>query len=94
MCHAFVGEIVSLSHLRSKNLNLKKVNKSFVPEPISCFSDSYMRMNICERFQYLYEYVYFTYSYLGPILNILVVFLDVYILHMDMLQCINTEFLG
>ena len=26
----------------SKNLKLKKVNKSFVPEPISCFSDSYV----------------------------------------------------
>ena len=31
-----------------------------------------MFMNICEYFPYLYEYVYFTYSYLGPILNILV----------------------
>ena len=30
----------------TKNLKLKKVNKSFVPEPISCFSDSYMFMNI------------------------------------------------
>ena len=30
----------------SKNLKLKKVIKSFVLEPISCFSDSYMRMNI------------------------------------------------
>ena len=26
----------------SKNLKLKKVNKSFVPEPISCFSGSYL----------------------------------------------------
>ena len=49
----------------SKNLKLKKVNKSFVPEPISFSSDSYMRMNICERLPYLYEYVYFTYSYLA-----------------------------
>ena len=49
----------------SKNLKLKKVNKSFLPEPISCFSDSYMRMNIGERFLYPYEYVYFTYSYLA-----------------------------
>ena len=48
----------------SKNLKLKKVNKSFVPEPISCFSDSYMPMNIRERFPYLYEYVYFIYLYL------------------------------
>ena len=45
----------------SKNLKLKKVNKSFVPEPISCFSDSYMFIKICERFMYV---------------NILVVFLD------------------
>ena len=30
----------------SKNLKLKKVIKSFIPEPISCFLDSYMRMNI------------------------------------------------
>ena len=51
----------------SKNLKPKKVNKSFLPEPISCFSDSYMGMNICERFPYLYEYVYFTYSYFGRI---------------------------
>ena len=42
MCHAFVEEIVcvcvSLSLLMSKNLKLKKVNKSFVPEPISYLS--------------------------------------------------------
>ena len=60
-------EIVSLSLLMSENLKLKKVNKSFVPEPISCFSDSYMYMNI------LWTYVHFTYSYLsrifGPILK-------------------------
>ena len=35
MCRAFVEEIVSLSLLISKNLKLKKVNKSFVPELIS-----------------------------------------------------------
>ena len=35
-----------VSLLMLKNLKLKKVNKSFVPEPILCFSDSYMRMNI------------------------------------------------
>ena len=35
-----------LSLLMSKNIKLKKVNKSFVLEPIPCFSDSYMRMNI------------------------------------------------
>ena len=48
---------VSLSLLMSKNLKLKKVIKSFIPEPISCFSDSYMRMNICERFPYRYEHM-------------------------------------
>ena len=32
-----------LSLLMSKNLKLKKVNKSFVPELIACFSDSDMR---------------------------------------------------
>ena len=35
MCRAFVEEIVSLSLLMSKNLKLKMVIKSFVPEPIS-----------------------------------------------------------
>ena len=55
------------SLLMLKNLKLKKVIKSFVPEPISCFSDSYMFMNICERFPYRYEYVHFTCSYLGRI---------------------------
>ena len=41
-----------LSLLMSKNLKLRKVIKSFVPElkkrvvSVSCFSDSYMRMNI------------------------------------------------
>ena len=40
MCRAFVEETVSLSLFMFKNLKLKKVIKSFVPEPISCFSDS------------------------------------------------------
>ena len=44
-------EIVSLSLLMSKNLKLKKVIKSFVPEPISCFSNSYMFMNIVNVFR-------------------------------------------
>ena len=35
-----------LSLLMSKKLKIKKVIKSFVHEQISCFSDSYMRMNI------------------------------------------------
>ena len=52
----------------SKDLKLKKVDKSFVPEPkesrqvFRVFSGSYMFMNICERFPYRYEYVYFSYS--------------------------------
>ena len=50
----------------SKNLKLKKVIKSFVPEPISCFSDSYMFMNTYERFMHV---------------NILVVFLNLLMLH-------------
>ena len=47
----------------SKNLKHKKVIKSFVPEPkksvvsVSCFSDSYLFMNI------LWTYVYFIYPY-------------------------------
>ena len=57
-------KFVSLSLLMSKNLKLKKVIKSLVPEPISCFSDSHMFMNICERFPYPYD---FTYSYLDRI---------------------------
>ena len=49
----------------SKNLKLKKVIKNHVPEPILYFSNSYMFMNICERFPYLYEYGDFTYPYHG-----------------------------
>ena len=70
-----------LSLLMSKNLKLKKVIKSFIPKPkesrqvFRVFSDSYMFMNICERFPYPYEYVYFLCSYLGHI------YLDVNILH-------------
>ena len=45
-----------LSLFMSKNFKLKKVIKSFVPEPISCFSDSYMRI-----------WTFFMYSYLGRI---------------------------
>ena len=41
--------MVSLSS-RRKTFKLKKVNKSFVPEPISCFQ---------------IPYVYFTYPYHG-----------------------------
>ena len=49
-CAARLLKKFCLSLLMSKNLTLKKVNKSFVPEPISYFSDFYMGMNICERF--------------------------------------------
>ena len=47
----------------SENLKLNKVNKSFVPEPISCFLDSYA-YEYYERFMHV---------------NIFVVFLDLYI---------------
>ena len=85
-CAVCLLKKLCLSLLMSKNLKLKKINKSFVPEPILCFSDSYMRMNICERFLYLYEYVYFTYMYEHyeccmymyiTRIHILVIFLDV-----------------
>ena len=64
MCCAFVEEIVSLSLLMSKNLKLKKVNKSFVPEPVSCFSDSYMRMNIMNVLCMWISWSYFWWTYL------------------------------
>ena len=53
----------------SENLKLKKVNKSFVPELISCFSDSYA-YEYSERCMYMYI----------TRVRILVVFLDVDIL--------------
>ena len=60
---------LSLSLLMSKNLKLKKVVKSFVPEPISCFSFSYTRMNILWTLWTfsvsVWTYIYFTSSYLG-----------------------------
>ena len=54
----------------SKNLKLKKVMKSFVPEPkerrqVFRVFRIPMFMDICERFPDPYEYVYFTYSYLA-----------------------------
>ena len=52
---------VSLSFLMSKNLKLKKVIKSFVPELISCFSDSYMFMNILWTLCTLLVYVSWSY---------------------------------
>ena len=72
-CAAHLLKKLCLYFTMSKNLKHKKVIKSFVAEPISCFRIP-MFMNICERFPYPYEYVYFTCSYLGRI------FLDVYIL--------------
>ena len=71
MCRVFVEEIVCLSLLMSKNLKLKKVIKSFVPETkesrqvFRVFLDSYMHYEHYERFMHV---------------NILVVFLDLYIL--------------
>ena len=53
-----------VSLLMSENLKLNKVNKSFVPEPISCFSDSYTRMNIinvlCMWISWSYFWPYIT----------------------------------
>ena len=63
---------LSLSLLVSINLKLKKVIKSFVPEPISCFSDSCAY----EHYEHSILWTFFTYSYLGRIL-------DVDILHND-----------
>ena len=65
-------KIVSLSPC-VENLNLKKViTVSYLNQKrvvsVSCFSDSYAYHEHYERF---YLYAYFTYSYLGPILNIL-----------------------
>ena len=40
-------KIVSLSHHIEKTFKLKKVNKSFVPEPISCFR---IPIYVCEHF--------------------------------------------
>ena len=61
MCRAFVQEIVCLSLLMSKNLKLKKVNKSFVPEPkesrqvFRVFSDSNeYAYGHCERFLHIW----------------------------------------
>ena len=53
-----------LSLLMSKNLKLKKVIKSLIPEPIACFSDSYMHMNIMNiicvwTLRMLYVYVHY-----------------------------------
>ena len=44
----------------SKNLKLKKVNKSFVPEPrkSSSVSDSYMRMNIVKVFYISHTHIW------------------------------------
>ena len=68
MCCAFVEEIVSLSLslslLMSKNLKLKKVNKSFVPEQISSvFGFLYTLWTL----RTLYVYVHYSYTYLDRI---------------------------
>ena len=42
------------SLLMSKNLKLKKVNKSFVPEPISCFSDSLCLFHLFISWSYIF----------------------------------------
>ena len=54
-----------LSLLMSKNLKLKKVIKSFVPEPFSCFSDFYV-------YEHLWTFsVSVWIGLFGPILSIL-----------------------
>ena len=55
-----------LSLLMSKNLKLKKVIKSFVPEPISCFSDSYVYEHLWTFSVSVWICIYL-YSYLGRI---------------------------
>ena len=60
-----------LSLLMSKNLKLKKVNKSFIPEPkesrqvFRVFFGFFCLWTFVKVFPYPYEYVYFTCSYLG-----------------------------
>ena len=80
-CRIWFGadrKMVSLSLCR-KTFKLKKVIKSFVRELRShkCFScfgipmlSIYVRYGHYERFAYRYEYVYFTYSYLGHIVDL------------------------
>ena len=52
-----------LSLFMSINLKLKKVNKSFVPEPILCFSDSYMFINIMKILCLFHEFVSWSYIF-------------------------------
>ena len=48
---------LSLSLLMSKNLKLKKVINSFVPEPISCISDSLCLFRVFVSWSYFLIYV-------------------------------------
>ena len=54
-----------------KTLNSKKLIKSFVPEPISCFSDSDIRMNImnvlCMWISWSYFWTYICYKYISSL---------------------------
>ena len=68
-CAARLLKKLCLSLLMSKNLKLKKVIKSFVPEPKESrqvFPDSYMRMNIMNVlcmwifWPYFWTYIYAT----------------------------------
>ena len=47
-----------LSLLMSKNLKLKKVIKSFVPEPISCISDSLCLFHVFVSWSYFRMWTY------------------------------------
>ena len=51
---------VSLSLLMSKNLKLKKVIKSFIPEPISCISGSPMYISRIHILVYIFGREYIT----------------------------------
>ena len=53
---------VCLSLLMLKNLKLKKVNKSFVPEPISCFSDSLCLFHVYVSWLYFWMWIYYNNS--------------------------------
>ena len=62
-CAARLLKKLCLSLLMSKNLKLKKVIKSFVPEPIlRVFGFLYVLWTL---WKFFYKYEYFTYSYLA-----------------------------
>ena len=54
-CATCLLKKLCLSLLMLKNLKLKKANKSFVPEPILCFSDSLCLFNISVFWSYILD---------------------------------------